>query len=76
MYLELKQKQMKPILKILLYALIVGGVVLVHSLFFIHHPPQVQLAFLTPGVTLLGYCLIRDDLYKKPKSRLARARER
>lgn len=65
---------MKPILKILLYVLIVGVVVLVHALFFIHHPPEVQLAFLTPGITLLGYSIIRDDLYRKPTLRWARGR--
>jgi hypothetical protein len=65
---------MKPILKILLYVLIVGVVVLVHALFFVHHPPEVQLAFLTPGITLVGYSIIRDDLYKKPTLRMARGR--
>jgi hypothetical protein len=65
---------MKPILKLLLYVFIVGVVVLVHALFFIHHPPEVQLAFLTPGITLIGYSIIRDDLYKKPSLRWARER--
>jgi hypothetical protein len=65
---------MKPILRILLYTLIVGVVVLVHALFFVHHPPEVQLAFLTPGITLVGYSIIRDDLYKKPTLRMARGR--
>jgi hypothetical protein len=65
---------MKPLLKILRYALIVGVVVLVHTLFFIHHPPEVQLAFLTPGVTLLGYSIIRDDLYVRPTMRMIRER--
>ena len=65
---------MKPILKILLYVLIIGAVVLVHTLFFIHHPPEVQLAFLTPGITLVAYSIIRDDLYRKPSLRWARER--
>ena len=39
---------------------------MVHMLYFIHHPPEVQLAFLTPGVTLVGYSIIRDDFYLKP----------
>lgn len=65
---------MKPILKILFYLIVVGAVVLVHTLFFIHHPPEVQLAFLTPGVTLLGYSVIRDDIYKRPTLRWARER--
>jgi hypothetical protein len=65
---------MKPILKLLLYMILIGAVVFVHSLFFIHHPPEVQLAFLTPGVTLLAYSIIRDDLYKRPTIRLARGK--
>ncbi|HTH83670.1 MAG TPA: hypothetical protein VL490_12085 [Mucilaginibacter sp.] len=65
---------MKPILKLLFYIILVGVVVFVHSLFFIHHPPEVQLAFLTPGVTLLVYSIIRDDLYKKPSLRVIRGK--
>jgi hypothetical protein len=65
---------MKPILKFLLYALVISAVVLVHTLFFIHHPPEVQLAFLTPGVTIVGYSIIRDDVYVKPRARWARER--
>jgi hypothetical protein len=65
---------MKSILKLLLYVFIVGVVVLVHALFFVHHPPEVQLAFLTPGITLIGYSIIRDDFYKKPTLRSARGR--
>lgn len=65
---------MKPILKILLYILVIGVVVLVHTLFFVHHPPEVQLAFLTPGITLVAYSIIRDDLYKRPNLRLAKGK--
>ena len=65
---------MKPILRILLYVLIAGVVVLVHTLFFIHHPPEVQLAFITPGITLLAYSIIRDDLYKRASMRWVRER--
>ena len=65
---------MKALTRILLYLLIIGVVVLVHTLFFIHHPPEVQLAFLTPGVTLLGYSIIRDDLYVRPTMRWIRER--
>jgi len=66
--------KMKPILRLFLYVLIVGVVVLVHALFFIHHPPEVQLAFLTPGITLIAYSIIRDDLYKRPTLRMVRGR--
>lgn len=65
---------MKSILRLLLYVAIVGVVVLIHALFFVHHPPEVQLAFLTPGITLIGYSIIRDDLYKKPSLRMVRGR--
>ncbi|MCC8426815.1 hypothetical protein [Mucilaginibacter sp. UR6-11] len=65
---------MKPILRIFLYLLIIGIVALVHALFFVHHPPEVQLAFLTPGITLIGYSIIRDDLYRKPTMRWVRER--
>lgn len=47
---------------------------MVHALFFIHHPPEVQFAFLTPGITLVAYSIIRDDLYRKPTMRWARER--
>lgn len=73
-YKALNHKKMKPILKLFLYVLIIGVVVLVHALFFIHHPPEVQLAFLTPGITLVAYSIIRDDLYRKPTMRWARER--
>ncbi|MGZ3754736.1 MAG: hypothetical protein ACXVAY_02985 [Mucilaginibacter sp.] len=57
---------MKTILKYCIYATIILFIVMVHTLYFIHHPPEVQLAFLTPGVTLVGYSIIRDDFYLKP----------
>ncbi len=66
---------MKITLKYLTYAVVVICVMLVHTLFFIHHPPEVQLAFLTPGVTLLGYSIIRDDFYVKPHHRHLRLKK-
>jgi hypothetical protein len=33
---------MKPILRVLFYILIIGVVVLVHTLFFVHHPPEIR----------------------------------
>nr|WP_294792299.1 hypothetical protein [uncultured Mucilaginibacter sp.] len=56
----------------LLFAVI--AVVFVHLLFFIHHPPEVQLAFLTPGVTLVAYSIIRDELYVRPTVSLLKGR--
>ena len=63
---------MKSIVRILTYVVVIAAIVVIHALFFLHHPPEFQLAFLTPGVTLLGYCIIRDDYYKKPTIRWAR----
>ncbi len=65
---------MRLLLRYALYIVVLGSIVLVHTLYFIHHPPEVQLAFLTPGVTLIGYSIIRDDFYVKPNQlRLLRA---
>ncbi|WP_169927049.1 hypothetical protein [Mucilaginibacter auburnensis] len=65
---------MKTALKILRLAIAILAIIFVHLLFFIHHPPEVQLAFLTPGVTLVGYSLIRDELYVRPTARMLRER--
>lgn len=54
--------------------LALAAIIVVHVLFFVHHPPEVQLAFLTPGVTLVGYSLIRDELYTRPSLRLLKGR--
>jgi hypothetical protein len=51
--------------------LIITAIIVVNSLFFLHHPPEVQLVFITPGVIILGYSIISDDFRKKS---LARAR--
>lgn len=66
--------KMRNAFKILRILLAVAAVIGVHALFFVHHPPEVQLAFLTPGVTLVAYSLIRDELYVKPSVRLAKGR--
>jgi hypothetical protein len=57
---------MTMLYRISVYLLAIIIVVLIHALFFVHHPPEVQLAFLSPGVTLLAYSIIRDDFYVKP----------
>ena len=66
---------MKTAFKILRFILAVAAIIVVHVLFFVHHPPEVQLAFLTPGVTLVGYSLIRDELYTRPSARLLKERQ-
>ena len=60
--------------KILRFIIAIAAIVIVHVLFFVHHPPEVQLAFLTPGVTLVGYSLIRDELYQRPSARTIRGK--
>ena len=65
---------MKIAFKILRFMLAIAAIVVVHVLFFVHHPPEVQLAFLTPGVTLVGYSLIRDELYRRPSVRSIKGR--
>ncbi|MEO6852067.1 MAG: hypothetical protein ABI203_10390 [Mucilaginibacter sp.] len=67
---------MKLLVKCLVYSLIVVAVIVVNSLFFLHHPPEVQLVFITPGVIVLGYSLIADDIRKKTASRVRWARGR
>jgi len=62
---------MKLLIKCLVNSLIITAVIVVNSLFFLHHPPEVQLVFITPGVIILGYSIISDDFRKKS---LARAR--
>jgi len=64
---------MKLLVRSLVYAAIVVGVILINSLFFLHRPPEVQLVFVTPGFFILGYALISDDLRKRSPVR-ARSR--
>ena len=67
---------MKLLVRCLVYSLIIVAVVVINSLFFLHHPPEVQLVFITPGVIVLGYSLIADDLRKKNAARLRWSRGR
>jgi hypothetical protein len=64
---------MKLLVRSLVYAAIVAGVILINSLFFLHRPPEVQLVFVTPGFFILGYALISDDFRKRSPVR-ARSR--
>ena len=67
---------MKLLVKCLVYSLVITAIIVVNSLFFLHHPPEVQLVFITPGVIILGYSFISDDFRKKSlvKSRWSRER--
>jgi hypothetical protein len=69
--IRIKHTIMKLLIKCLVYSLVITAVIVVNSLFFLHHPPEVQLVFITPGVIILGYSIISDDFRKKT---LARAR--
>lgn len=64
---------MKKALKILRILFAVALVVWVQILFFFHYP-EIQLVFLTPGVTLLSYSIIRDELYTNPSFRFFKGR--
>jgi hypothetical protein len=67
---------MKLLVKCLVYSLIIVAIIVVNSLFFLHHPPEVQLVFITPGMIILGYSIISDDFRKKAveRSRWSRGR--
>jgi len=71
-----KHSIMKLLIKCLVYSLIITAIIVVNSLFFLHHPPEVQLIFITPGVMILGYSIISDDFRKKTlaRSRWSRGR--
>lgn len=72
----LKTHAMKLLVKCLVYSLIIVAIIVVNSLFFLHHPPEVQLVFITPGMIILGYSIISDDFRKKAlaRSRWSRGR--
>ena len=67
---------MKLLIRCLVYSLIIVAIIVVNSLFFLHHPPEVQLVFITPGIIVLGYSIISDDLRKKNAARLRWSRGR
>ena len=67
---------MKLLIRFLVYSLIIAAVIFVNSLFFLHHPPEVQLVFITPGFIILGYSVISDDFRKKATARVRWSRGR
>ena len=64
---------MKLIMKFLVYSVIVVILVTASTLIFKNHP-EVQLAFLIPGVFIFVYSKIRDDVYMSTATRLRIAR--
>ncbi|MFB9843766.1 hypothetical protein [Mucilaginibacter ginsenosidivorans] len=67
---------MKLLVKSLIYAVLIAAIIFINSLFFIHHPPEVQLLFITPGFMILGYSIISDDFRKKSVARARWSRGR
>jgi len=67
---------MKILAKSVLYAIMIIAIIFFNALFFIHHPPEVQLLFITPGFIILGYSILSDDFRKKSpvRSRWSRGR--
>jgi len=66
---------MKLIMKCLLYSIIVVLLITASTLIFKNHP-EVQLAFLIPGVFIFVYSKIRDEMYVSAAARLRIARGR
>ena len=64
---------MKLLIKCLLYSLIVVLLITASTLIFKSHP-EVQLAFLLPGIFIFVYSRIRDELYISAAARLRMAR--
>lgn len=75
-WVYLKHTTMKLLIRCFFYALVIVGVIVVNSLFFLHRPPEVQLVFITPGFIILGYAIISDDFRKKSLSRVRWSRGR
>ena len=66
---------MKLIMKCLMYSNIVVRIITASTLIFKNHP-EVQLAFLIPGVFIFVYSKIRDEMYVSAAARLRMARGR
>jgi hypothetical protein len=64
---------MKLMMKCLMYSIIVVLLVTASALIFKNHP-EVQLAFLIPGVFIFVYSKIRDEMYVSAATRLRMAR--
>lgn len=63
---------MLTVLKYLLYSITIVGLVSGCLLVFKSHP-EVQFAFLMPGLFVLTYSVIRDDIYKRNNITFIRA---
>ncbi|NCD68798.1 hypothetical protein [Mucilaginibacter agri] len=55
---------LKLLLRYVIYIVSIPLIILGGIDLFANHP-EVQLAFWVPGLLLIAYCLIRDDLYHR-----------
>jgi hypothetical protein len=55
---------MKVILKYLVYSIVIVALTVGCLMIFKNHP-EVQLAFVMPGLFIVAYSLIRDDIYQR-----------
>jgi hypothetical protein len=65
---------MKLLKTFIIYVVVLSLILYVNSLFFTHHQPEVQLAFISPGLIILGYSIFRDRFYIRPKIKYVRER--
>ncbi len=64
---------MNLLFKILIFAAVIVVLIIASLTLFKNHP-EVQLAFLLPGVFILVYSIIRDQVYVSAVTRLRMAR--
>jgi len=64
---------MNLLFKLLIFAGIIAVLIIASVILFKNHP-EVQLAFLLPGVFILVYSIIRDEIYVSAVTRLRMAR--
>jgi len=66
---------MNSLFKILFYVIVIVALTIASLTLFKNHP-EVQLAFFIPGVFILVYSVIRDQIYVNAVTRLRVARGR
>lgn len=66
------QDEMKDILRYMAYSVVIVVLAIGCINIFKSHP-EVQFAFIMPGIFIVLYSVIRDDIYKKTNIHLVRA---
>lgn len=66
---------MKSLIKYLIYALVIIGIIVTSMTIFRDHP-EAQFAFIFPGIFMLAFSQIMDDSYRKVKQSLRFSRGR